>query len=131
MQPAPWADDVPLHLMATGLQIAWWLFGARTLTVLIGAVVMQRVGHSGRLLQDLLGAVIFLIASIAILAYVLELPVKGVLATSGALAIIVGLALQSTLGDVFSGIVLNTTKPYQLHDWISIDGTEGRVTDID
>ncbi|WP_053157238.1 mechanosensitive ion channel family protein [Pseudomonas sp. P1.8] len=131
LEPAPWPENVPLHLAATGLQIGWWLFGARTLTVLIGAVMMQRVGHTGRLLQDLLGAVIFLIAVIAALAYVLELPVKGVLATSGALAIIVGLALQSTLSDVFSGIVLNTTKPYQLDDWISIDGTEGRVTDID
>jgi small-conductance mechanosensitive channel/CRP-like cAMP-binding protein len=131
MEPAPWADNVPLHLAATGLQIGWWLFGARTLTVLIGAVMMQRVGHTGRLLQDLLGAVIFLIAIIAAMAYVLDLPVKGVLATSGAVAIIVGLALQSTLSDVFSGIVLNTTKPYQIDDWISIDGTEGRVTDID
>ncbi|MHC8358312.1 mechanosensitive ion channel domain-containing protein [Pseudomonas sp. LB3P81] len=131
LEPPPWADNVPLHLAATGLQIGWWLFGARTLTVLIGAVMMQRVGHTGRLLQDLLGAVIFLIAIIAALAYVLDLPVKGVLATSGALAIIVGLALQSTLSDVFSGIVLNTTKPYQLDDWISIDGTEGRVIDID
>jgi small-conductance mechanosensitive channel len=131
LEVAPWPDNVPLHLAATGLQIGWWLFGARTLTVLIGAVMMQRVGHTGRLLQDLLGAVIFLIAIIAALAYVLDLPVKGVLATSGALAIIVGLALQSTLSDVFSGIVLNTTKPYQLDDWISIDGTEGRVTDID
>jgi small-conductance mechanosensitive channel/CRP-like cAMP-binding protein len=131
LETAPWPDNVPLHLAATGLQIGWWLFGARTLTVLIGAVMMQRVGHTGRLLQDLLGAVIFLIAVIAALAYVLDLPVKGVLATSGALAIIVGLALQSTLSDVFSGIVLNTTKPYQLDDWISIDGTEGRVIDID
>ncbi|MCE0464302.1 MULTISPECIES: mechanosensitive ion channel family protein [Pseudomonas] len=131
MQPAQWVDDVPRHLAATGLQIAWWLFAARTLTVMIGAAMMQRVGHTGRLLQDLLGAVIFLIAVIAALAYVLDLPVKGVLATSGAMAIIVGLALQSTLSDVFSGIVLNTTKPYQLDDWISIDGTEGRVTDID
>ncbi|AHL35120.1 mechanosensitive ion channel protein MscS [Pseudomonas brassicacearum] len=131
MEPAQWVDDVPRHLAATGLQIAWWLLAARTLTVMMGAVMMQRVGHTGRLLQDLLGAVIFLIAVIAALAYVLDLPVKGVLATSGAMAIIVGLALQSTLSDVFSGIVLNTTKPYQLDDWISIDGTEGRVTDID
>jgi small-conductance mechanosensitive channel/CRP-like cAMP-binding protein len=131
MEPAQWVDDVPRHLAATGLQIAWWLFAARTLTVMIVAAMMQRVGHTGRLLQDLLGAVIFLIAVIAALAYVLDLPVKGVLATSGAMAIIVGLALQSTLSDVFSGIVLNTTKPYQLDDWISIDGTEGRVTDID
>ncbi|AWY40330.1 mechanosensitive ion channel protein MscS [Pseudomonas putida] len=131
MEPAPWVDNVPLNLAATGLQIGWWLFAARTLTVLIGAVMMQRVGHTGRLLQDLLGAVIFLVAVIASMAYVLNLPVKGVLATSGALAIIVGLALQSTLSDVFSGIVLNTTKPYQLDDWIAIDGTEGRVIDID
>ncbi|MBZ9783233.1 mechanosensitive ion channel [Pseudomonas sp. REP124] len=131
LEPAPWADNVPLHLAATGLQIGWWLFAARTLTVMIGAVMMQRVGHTGRLLQDLLGAVIFLVAVIAALAYVLNLPVKGVLATSGALAIIVGLALQSTLSDVFSGIVLNTTKPYQIDDWIAIDNTEGRVIDID
>jgi small-conductance mechanosensitive channel len=131
LEPAPWVENVPLHLAATGLQIGWWLFAARTLTVLIGAGLMQRVGHTGRLLQDLLGAVIFLVAVIAALAYVLNLPVRGVLATSGALAIIVGLALQSTLSDVFSGIVLNTTKPYQLDDWIAIDGTEGRVIDID
>jgi len=49
------------------------------------------------------------------------LPVKGLLATSGAVAIIMGLALQSTLSDVFSGIVLNTTKPYQLNDWIVVE----------
>ena len=78
------ADNSALHLAATGLQIGWWLFAARTLTVLIGTVMMHRVGHAGRLLQDLLGAVIFLIAIIAALAYVLDLPVKGVLATSGA-----------------------------------------------
>jgi small-conductance mechanosensitive channel len=131
MQLAPYGDNTALHLAATALQIGWWLFAARTLTVLLGTVMMNRVGHGGRLLQDLLGAVIFLIAIIAAMAYVLDLPVKGVLATSGAVAIIVGLALQSTLSDVFSGIVLNTTKPYQVDDWISIDGTEGRVTDID
>ncbi len=126
MQIAPWPEDIPRHLAATGLQIGWWLFGARTLTVLVGTVMMQRVGHAGRLLQDVLGAIIFLIAIIAAAAYVLDLPVKGVLATSGAFAIIVGLALQSTLSDVFSGI-----EPYQVDDWISIDGTEGRVVDID
>jgi len=58
------------------------------------------------------------------------LPVKGLLATSGAVAIIMGLALQSTLSDVFSGIVLNTTKPYQLNDWIVVESTEGKVVEI-
>ena len=131
LQAAPWSGDVPLHLLAIVLEIVWWLFCARTLTVVIGPLLMPRGGHTGRLVQDVLGAIIFLVAIVAAAAYVMELPVRGLLATSGAVAIIVGLALQSTLGDVFSGIVLNTTKPYQLDDWISIDGIEGKVVEID
>lgn len=130
LQPAPWPEDVSHNLVATVLEIFWWLFGARTLTVVLGLLI-PRAGHAGRLLQDVMGAAIFLIAIVAAAAYVMQLPVKGLLATSGAMAIIVGLALQSTLSDVFSGIVLNTTKPYQVDDWISIDGTEGKVVDID
>ncbi|MNF62246.1 Low conductance mechanosensitive channel YnaI [compost metagenome] len=129
LQPPPWTDTTH-NLVATALEIAWWLFGARTLTVVL-SLLMPRIGHAGRLLQDLLGAVIFLVAVVAAAAYVMHLPVKGLLATSGIMAIVIGLALQSTLSDVFSGIVLNTTKPYQLDDWISIDGTEGKVVEID
>jgi hypothetical protein len=101
------------------------------LTEVIGLALMRRIGHSGRLLQDVIGALVFLIAVVAAAGYVLELPVKGLLATSGVVAIVVGLALQSTLSDVFSGIVLNTTKPYQVDDRVSIDGIEGKVLDID
>lgn len=126
-----WPDDSVMQLSATALAILWWLHAARVLTVLIGLALMRRIGHSGRLLQDVIGALVFLIAVVAAAGYVLELPVKGLLATSGAVAIIVGLALQSTLSDVFSGIVLNTTKPYQVDDWVSIDGVEGKVVDID
>ncbi|KDO00458.1 MULTISPECIES: mechanosensitive ion channel family protein [Pseudomonas] len=131
LQPAPWVEDVPRNLLATVLGIAWWLFAARTATVVIGLVLVARSGHTGRLLQDVLGAVIFLVAIVAAAAYVLQLPVKGLLATSGVMAIVIGLALQSTLSDVFSGIVLNTTRPYQIGDSISIDGTEGKVIEID
>jgi small-conductance mechanosensitive channel len=126
----PWPDDNVLQLAATALAIFWWIYAARVLTEIIGLLLMRRIGHSGRLLQDVVGAVVFLVAIVAAAGYVLQLPVKGLLATSGAVAIIVGLALQSTLSDVFSGIVLNTTKPYQVDDWIMIDGTEGKVLDI-
>lgn len=126
-----WPDDTLMQLSATALAIVWWLYLARVLTELLGLVLTHRIGHSGRLLQDVIGALVFLAAIVAAAGYVLQLPVKGLLATSGAMAIIVGLALQSTLSDVFSGIVLNTTKPYQVDDWVSIDGIEGRVLDID
>ncbi|RAU40725.1 MULTISPECIES: mechanosensitive ion channel family protein [unclassified Pseudomonas] len=127
--PADWS--VPRHVLATLLTIAWWLFGARALTVLIVVVMEPRIGGKGHLLQDVMGAIIFLVAGVAAAGYVLDLPVKGLLATSGAVAIILGLAVQSTLGDVFSGIVLNATKPFRVDDWIRVDDIEGKVIEID
>ncbi|PWE39531.1 mechanosensitive ion channel family protein [Pseudomonas prosekii] len=131
LQSPLFADDRVAQLGATALGIVWWLYAARVLTEVIGLLLMRRIGHSGRLLQDVIGALVFLIAIVAAAGYVLELPVKGLLATSGVVAIVVGLALQSTLSDVFSGIVLNTTKPYQVDDFVAIDGVEGKVLDID
>ncbi|WP_341957623.1 mechanosensitive ion channel family protein [Pseudomonas sp. RC10] len=131
LEAPAWPDNSAMQFAATALAIVWWMYAARTLTVLLGLLLTGRVGHSGRLLQEVIGAVVFLIAIVAAAGYVLQLPVKGLLATSGAMAIIVGLALQSTLSDVFSGIILNTTKPYQVDDAISIDGMEGKVMDID
>ena len=122
---------VPRHVLSVVLSIAWWLLGARTLTTLTALVLQPRIGGKGHLLQDVLGAIIFLIATVAAAAYILDLPVKGLLATSGAVAIILGLAVQSTLGDVFSGIVLNATKPFTVDDWIKVDDTEGKVVEID
>ena len=74
---------------------------------------------------------IYLAALFAIVSYVFDQPIQGLLATSGVIAIILGLALQSTLGDVFSGIVLSFSRPYRPGDWISIDGgTDGRVIEM-
>src|SRR5262249_44280157 len=48
-----------------------------------------------------------------------------------AVAIILGLDLQRTLGDVVSGLVLNFSRPYRPGDWISLDGgLEGRVLEM-
>jgi small-conductance mechanosensitive channel len=55
------------------------------------------------------------------------LPLQGLLATSGIIAIVLGLALQSTLSDVFSGISLNIEKPFRIGDEILLEGgAEGR-----
>ncbi|HTV44517.1 MAG TPA: mechanosensitive ion channel family protein [Stellaceae bacterium] len=114
------------------LKIAWWLWSAWFVVGILRAfVVTEHRSHDSKLIQDLLAGLVYLAALFAIIAYVFDLPVKGLLATSGAIAIILGLALQSTLSDVFSGIVLNFSRPYRPGDWISIDGTtDGRVIEM-
>ena len=114
------------------LKIAWWLWTAWLLVGLLRAfVIAEHRPRESKLIQDLLAGLIYLAALFAIVAYVFDLPIQGLLATSGAIAIILGLALQSTLSDVFSGIVLNFSRPYRPGDWISIDGTtDGRVIEM-
>ena len=114
------------------LKIAWWAWAAWFVVgVLRVFVASERRPHEEKLVEDLLAGLIYLAAFFAIISYVFNLPIEGLLATSGAIAIIVGLALQSTLSDVFSGIVLNFSRPYRPGDWISIDGgTEGRVIEM-
>src|SRR5580704_7543036 len=114
------------------LKIAWWLWAAWFVVGFLRVfVVTERRPREGKLVQDLLAGLIYLAAVFAIIAYVFDLPIQGLLATSGAIAIILGLALQSTLSDVFSGLVLNFSRPYRPGDWISIDGgTDGRVIEM-
>jgi small-conductance mechanosensitive channel/CRP-like cAMP-binding protein len=119
----------PRRLFVGALEVIWWL-GAAWLAVgfLRAFVVLGQQPRESKLVQDLLAALIYLTAIFAIIADVFDLPVKGLLATSGALAIIIGLALQSSLGDVFSGIVLNIESPYHVGDWIILDDTvQGKV----
>ncbi|HUC72449.1 MAG TPA: mechanosensitive ion channel family protein [Stellaceae bacterium] len=124
---APFQDAV--H---AALKIAWWLWAAWFVVGFLRVfVVTEHRPREGKLVQDLLAGLVYLAALFAIVAYVFDLPIKGLLATSGAIAIILGLALQSTLSDVFSGIVLNFSRPYRPGDWISIDGgTDGRVIEM-
>jgi len=133
-----WIEVEPGAALPTLLwQIAsvfWWLtlagLAIRATEVLLwrGLFSEQAVP---KLLKDVLGAAYFIIAVFGIVAFVFEQPVTGLLATSGVVAVVLGFALQNTLGDVFSGIALNMEHPYRQGDWIQLDsGFEGEVVEI-
>ena len=74
---------------------------------------------------------VYVVALVGIMDTVLKQPISAVLATSGVLAIVLGLALQNTLADVFSGLALNIERPFRAGEWITIpDGIEGQVMEI-
>jgi small-conductance mechanosensitive channel len=130
VSPAPDPHSSAQHVAEQILEIVWWLNGARLLSLALDALLLPKRWRKQRLFQDVFGAVVFLAAVVAALAFVLDLPIRGVVATSGALAIVLGLAIQSTLSDVFAGIVINTTEPYQVGDWVAIDDVEGKVLEM-
>jgi small-conductance mechanosensitive channel len=109
--------------------VMWWFQCALVLIIFVDVLLLPKTWHTQRLFHDLAAGVIFVAATVAALGYVLALPVTGLVATSGAVAVVFGLAIQNTLNDLFSGIVLNTTEAFQLDDWISIGELEGKVVE--
>jgi len=128
-EPTPTMDPNYTFVVISVFKIVWWLAASWLLAGFLRAVlVFKRQPRETRFLQDLVVGFIYISAVLAIIADVFDLPVSGLLAASGVIAIVLGLALQNTLGDVFSGIVLNLAKPYHPGDWVILDGgMQGRV----
>lgn len=119
-----------LHAAFASLaKVVWWSSAALCLAGVVRVfLIFERRPREGRLVQDLLVGLIYVGATLSVVANVFSFPVGTLIATSGVVAIILGLALQSTLADLFSGIALNISRPYGVGDWISLaNGIEGRV----
>ena len=52
------------------------------------------------------------------------------LTTSAVGAVVVGFALQDTLGNAFAGLAIQSEKPFKIGDWIRVGEFEGRVTEV-
>ncbi len=80
--------------------------------------------------KDLLRTVVFLIVSVYAIRLAFPTADLGsLLATSAIFSLVLGLALQESLSNVFSGIILSVDRPFLAGDWIEIDGKEGKVLD--
>jgi small-conductance mechanosensitive channel len=112
-------------------KLIWWINAAWSLISVVRVfLILEHAPREGRLLQDIVVGVIYVGALLSVIAYVFNAPIGTLIATSGVFAIILGLALQSTLSDVFSGIALNLAKPYRAGDWLVLSGgIEGRVVE--
>ena len=53
-----------------------------------------------------------------------------VLAASAVGAVVIGFALQDTLGNLFSGLAIQIEKPFRVGHWVTIGGMEGLVSEV-
>lgn len=111
---------------------AWWLLGAHIAVDLLWfAFNRDRRSREARLLFDLSAAAIYIAAVVIMLNSVFAMPVTGVVATSGVVAIVIGLALQNTLADVFAGIAVGIEGPFRVGDRVQLgDRIEGDVVQV-
>src|SRR5438876_12111155 len=83
-------------------------------------------------LREVVALVIFLIALLIVLSfgYHAEAQLKGLLAGSGVIAIIVGFAGQNLFAGIIGGISIQINRPYKVGDWLQVGERFAEVMEI-
>lgn len=110
----------------------WWIIAAKSLLTVAGLVLsIGRRSREAKLVSELVSAAVYLAAALHVINTVLSVPIGGLVATSGVIAIVLGLALQNTLADVFAGIAVGIERPASVGDRVWIEGgLEGEIVEI-
>lgn len=97
--------------------------------VLFDVVFMKRKGReASELLRGVLAIILYSVCFILIYKVVLKGELGlGVVATSTVVSVIIGLALQDTLGNFFAGISIHIEQPFHILDAIKIGSEIGKV----
>lgn len=131
-----WGEDIilatPNFLLAIVVFVAFWYVG-KYLGHFIKRVLLQKVGQES--IKAILARTAFIITVLigfftALAILDLDKVLTSVLAGAGVVGLAIGLALQGTLHNTFSGFILSFLPNIQIGDWIVTNNHEGKVIDI-
>ncbi len=114
----------PFSLLPRLLDSVAWLAGALLLIRLVELLLWERLiprmagVRMPRLLRQFVAVLLLILALAAMLNQAWGVAIATVLATTGVLGLVLGLALRPILTDLFSGIALNIEQPFRLNDFV-------------
>ncbi len=115
------AYKVSAYLALTSL-----IFGAVGIIKLSQALVYEYLFFSNmshgvpKLIVNLFTFILSLIIANLIASSIFNIHLTALMATSAVFSLVLGLALQDTLGNLFSGVSLQIESPFQIGDWIEV-----------
>ncbi|MFN8855194.1 MAG: mechanosensitive ion channel domain-containing protein [Planctomycetaceae bacterium] len=125
------------NMMVRLCQTTVWLTGLIALLRLINDAFFESdvVDATWRanvpsLFRDLVRVFLAAVGAAIIYSQVWGQSLEGAVAALGVTSIVIGLALQEPLSNIVSGVMLMFERPIKLSDWVSVDGTTGKVVEI-
>ena len=92
---------------------------------------VSRGMHLAPMLAPAVQGVAYLVAGFILLKVLFPaLDLAPIIATSAVGSLVLGLALQPLLTNLFAGIVISLERPFRLDDWIKVADIEGRVVEV-
>jgi small-conductance mechanosensitive channel len=127
----PVLDETIKWLTALAAYLAAGWAVARLVEVLL---LLRAEEHDGERVPRLIIGLIYILLMLFGLGIFLRqqgYSLSGVWVSTGVAAAVLGLALQRTLGDLFSGIAMGVERPFRIGDWLELqDGRLGEVVDM-
>ncbi len=122
--------------LVKSIQTLFWLCIIHAALSLLNDVLFEQAkGDTWRtrvpkLLIDLVRLFVVMLGGAIVLATVWNADLAGLVTALGVSSIVIGLALQDTLGSVMSGIALLFEHPFSVGDWLQVGDMVGQVIDI-
>ncbi|MCH2108306.1 MAG: mechanosensitive ion channel family protein [Polyangiaceae bacterium] len=113
-----------------------FVLGLSTVLAIFNGALFQEAQESSwrsrvpSLFLDLARFVVVLVGLSVVLSKVWGADLAGLLTALGVGSIVIGLALQDTLSNIFAGIAILFERPFKEGDWIHFEGHFGQVTSI-
>jgi len=117
-------------------KILWWVIPAILLDFVAERFIWTPIEirterKVPNIVRAFLSLMIYILTFFGIIAFVFGQQITSLLATSGVIAMIIGLAIQVNISNIFSGIALNLERPFRVGDWVQIGKfEEGKVVNI-
>jgi len=103
------------------------LFVRGSLMLVFDWILVRRMGIAPpRLMREVVALGVYLALG-AVLLRSLGIEVTGIVATSAVITVVVGLALQQTLGNLLAGLALAWEQRLSIGTWVEIDGRVGMI----
>jgi small-conductance mechanosensitive channel len=104
-----------------------FLVARGALLVIFDWVLVQRMGvKPPRLMREVVALLVYL-GLAALILRSMGVEVTGLVATSAVITVVVGLALQQTLGNLLAGLALVWEQRLRIGTWVELDDTVGLV----
>lgn len=130
-----WLETVLPQEWHVYVRVGWQLafaFAATRVAVAFALWVRRRLTRTttAKIHRDVLDFVLYVVVAIPILKTQLKIDITTLLGTSAVLSLVLGFALQDTLGNLFSGLSLQLEAPFAVGDYVSVGDKEGHVLEI-
>lgn len=125
-------DSIFVRLVETIL----WIFIIYAVLTLINILLFEQASPESwqsqvpKLFLDLSRFFLVLLGTALVLSSVWNADLGGLLTALGVGSLVIGLALQDSLGNIFAGIALLFERPIASGDWIEIGNNVGKVIEI-